>query len=394
MIRSLTIFSHNVAQGEPFGAIAANLAQGFVDRGVDVNVLYLKQSLGRDVEFPQSTRITRLAAPRSLLSVGPLARYLRTARPDVLISLGTMQNAPSVLARMASRFQGALLLSEHHDLSYKALVEHRRDLRFRTMPAFARRFYPKGDGLAAVSEDVLRDLVEQVGISPGRLPMRVIHNPIDVVSIRQAAREPIAHPWFRQNKDPVILNVARLARQKNQRLLLEAVARIRSQRRVRLIILGEGPMRANLQHAVRQLGLDGCVYMPGHVENPFPYFARADAFVLSSEEEGFGLVLLEAMACGCPVIATACPGGPREILQDGRNGALTPAGDAEALASVLTRVLDDVDYRTALIESGSRRVQEFAPAKIAGEWLAFAAELRDARATDSGTERASPKGAF
>jgi len=139
---------------------------------------------------------------------------------------------------------------------------------------------------------------------------------------------------------PVILGAGRLNPQKNFSLLLRAFAGVRQQRSARLIIMGEGPQRPELEKLAQDLGVAADVALPGYVANPYAAFSRANLFVLSSDYEGLGNVLIEAMACGCPVVATDCPSGPREILSDGRYGALPPVGDAKAMAEAMACTLE------------------------------------------------------
>jgi glycosyltransferase involved in cell wall biosynthesis len=138
----------------------------------------------------------------------------------------------------------------------------------------------------------------------------------------------------------VIVATGRLAPQKNFPLLLQAFALLRRQRPARLLILGEGRLRPQLEALIAELGLGEDVALPGFVTNPYAAFARASLFVLSSDYEGLGNVLIEAMACGCPVVSTNCPSGPAEILEGGRLGELVPVKDAAALSAAMLRALD------------------------------------------------------
>jgi glycosyltransferase involved in cell wall biosynthesis len=125
---------------------------------------------------------------------------------------------------------------------------------------------------------------------------------------------------------------------------------LRNKAAARLIILGEGEERGRLEALIEASGLSGDIDLHGFVENPYAYLSRADAFVLSSRWEGLPTVLIEALACGCPVVATDCPSGPREILQGGRYGALVPVGDAAALCAAMAQVLKTRPAKEALRE--------------------------------------------
>jgi glycosyltransferase involved in cell wall biosynthesis len=204
----------------------------------------------------------------------------------------------------------------------------------------------------------------------------VIPNPVDVESVRTRAREDPEIPVLLPTQEPLILAVGRLERQKNFPLLVRAFAKVREHGLAKLLILGEGPQRSSIESLIASLRLGADVSLPGAVENPYPYMAGADTLVLSSEEEGFGLVLVEAMSVGCPVVATRCPGGPVDILQKGRSGILTRPGDPDELAAALVSLLGDDHRRKQLSGLGRKRSNDFLPERVASEWLGFIDRLR------------------
>ena len=163
----------------------------------------------------------------------------------------------------------------------------------------------------------------------------------------------------------MILAVGRLSDAKDFPTLLKAIVRMNEKRKVKCIILGEGELREKLQGMIEQLSLSGTVDLHGFVGNPYAYLAKADLFVLSSRREGFPNVLVEAMACGTPVVATDCPSGPAEILENGKYGPLVPVGDAQALADAMLRTLDDHLPAETLIA----RAEEFSVEKIADQYI-------------------------
>jgi glycosyltransferase involved in cell wall biosynthesis len=296
-----------------------------------------------------------------------------------MIALGTMMNPIAVMAKSMARWRGILLLNEASSMSYKAWVEHRRDMRFRWMPRVARWLYPKADGIVAPSADIVRDLREKIGLRSDMFALRIIPNPVDVAFIRKRAREEPARPDLIPDSEPLVIGVGRLARQKNYPLLIRSFAKVRQRLPARLLLLGEGPERKHLESIVAELHLDNDVFLAGVVRNPFPYMVRASAFALSSEEEGFGLVLVEALACGCPIVATRCPGGPREILENGRVGILIPTHDEDAMANALLSLLEDDEKADRLRKLGLERSEQFAPYPIALEWRRLIDEVQDLR---------------
>lgn len=313
-----------------------NLAQGVAERGYAVD-LVLAQAEGPLLsEVPNSVRVVNLRASRVVMSLSPLVRYLRRERPQTML---TVQNHANIVALWARRLAGGnmrLVVSVRNTLSQGA--QNATSQRARLMPQLIKRFYPWSDGIVAVSKGVAEDLAQIAGIP--REHIRVIYNPIVTPELREKANAPMSHPWFDLGQPPVLLAVGRLAPQKDFPTLVRAFASVRETRRMRLLILGEGREQHALEMLIRELGLEQEVDMPGFVANPYPYMARASIFVLSSRWEGLPGVLIEALYCGAPIIATDCPSGPREILADGAYGELVPVGDEVALAKAIETTLD------------------------------------------------------
>ena len=213
-----------------------------------------------------------------------------------------------------------------------------------------RRVFPAATKVVAVSRGVAENYAATVGVSADKIT--TIHNPVVAPSITRLAMEMPDHPWFREGDPSVVLSVGRLTTQKDFPTLLEAFRRVSAERSSRLVILGEGPMRSELVAQVQTLGLQDSVSLPGWMENPFAFMARAALFVLSSRHEGFPGVLVQALACGCPAVSTDCPAGPAEILED--PALLAPVGDPEALAQVMLRALASPADKTALRAKAAR----------------------------------------
>ena len=210
----------------------------------------------------------------------------------------------------------------------------------------ARWLYPRAEAIVGVSDGVARDVERCFALPAGRV--RTIYNPIVDATLAERAAAVCPHPWFTAGDVPVLVTVGRLHPQKDHAGLLEAVRRVREKRPVRLVIFGEGPERDRLEALRRQLGLEQAVDLPGVTDNPYAAMSRAALFVLSSRFEGLPTVLVEALACGCPAVATDCPDGPAEILDRGRYGQLVPVGDAVGLAEAILTALDRPVDRQAL----------------------------------------------
>src|SRR5690606_28508653 len=188
--------------------------------------------------------------------------------------------------------------------------------------------YRGADGVIAVSDGVKDALVTVLGVPEGKVA--TLYNPVVAPELKRLAREDPCHPWFAAGEPPVVLGVGSLTPRKDFATLVRAFARL-ERPDARLVILGEGEERAALQALVAELGLTGRVDLPGFAQNPFAFMSRAAVFVLSSTLEGLPGALVQALACGCPAVATDCPSGPREVLRDGAVGPLVPVGDVDPL---------------------------------------------------------------
>lgn len=206
-------------------------------------------------------------------------------------------------------------------------------------------------------------MAAQCGISRERIS--VIYNPINTAS--WTGGDSCTRAWLTDKEVPIFVGIGRLVPQKNFQLLIRAFARLSNRQRARLIIIGDGPLRSELQGLACRLGIAGDVHLIGYRANPAPYFEQAAAVVLASRFEGFGNVLVEAMSRGTPVISTDCPFGPSEILADGRYGLLVPTDDPAAMADAMAITLTRPRQSALLM----RRAAEFSPDAICAQYLAL-----------------------
>ena len=313
--------------------VARNLCKGLVDRGYEVDLVLVEAAGELLNELPDAVSVINLNASRVLHSLGPLREYLSIREPDILYSMMTEPNVVAVLAHQFATSNTRLIVSEHNMLSHSS--ESVKDHLART-GAWA--LYPLADDVVAVSEGVRDDLIANTRLDS--MDISVIYNPVDVESIREQASQPVKHEWLTDASLDVVLAGGRHEPQKGFDTLLNAFSQI-SEEDIRLVLFGTGSETNSLQAYATTLGIDERISFPGFVENPFAYMASADVFVLSSEYEGFGLVLIEALACGCPVVSTDCESGPREILDAGTYGPLVPVGDANALADATSATRED-----------------------------------------------------
>ncbi|HEX9808277.1 MAG TPA: glycosyltransferase [Alphaproteobacteria bacterium] len=333
--RSLMFFMPHLGGG---GAerIFVDYTRAAREAGHDVHLVLLRAEGELLGSVADGVRVTGLGLPRARYAVGPLARLIRAERPGAVISQLGAANAAALLAAALARTSARRIAVQGIALSRdRARTVSRIPLRRRLVTG---ALYRLADVVVSPSEGVREDLAAWLKLPAARLA--VAPNPVDLAAIRAAAKAPAPHPWTEPGAPPLILGAGRLAPQKNFALLIDAFARLRAEREARLVILGEGPLRPALEAQIAALGLGADVRMPGFVDNPFAWFARAAAFALSSDFEAFGCVVAEALACGCPVVSTDCPWGPAEILGEGRFGRLVAPGNAVALAAALATTLD------------------------------------------------------
>ncbi len=306
---------------------------------------------------------------RTLPYLPALARFLQRNVPAVLLSAMAPLNIETLLARRLANVPTRVVISEHSNLSHDIASARPKDWRRKNLAALLRRTYLWANAIVTVSNGVGDDLAAYAGIPRERIT--TIYNPVVTSELFEKAREVLDHPWFEPGAPPVVLGVGRLARQKDFPTLLQAFARLRTERQVRLMILGQAnnhrttaERQAELMALAAKLGIADDVALPGFVHNPYAYMAHAAVFVLSSRFEGLPTVLIEALACGLPVVSTDCPNGPAEILDNGKYGSLVPVGDDVALAKAIGATLDASPDRNqlrtrALLFTVNRAVEKY-----------------------------------
>jgi glycosyltransferase involved in cell wall biosynthesis len=316
--------------------VQLNLAQYFLDRGLRVDLVVCKYFGSLKDKVPEGVRLISLDARKVMFSTPAYLRYLRIARPSVVLS--SVENAAiiSCLGKFLSSHRHRLLVRLDNSL-YEPGILPLQMHRWPMMTAIASTF-PAADAFIAVSDGLKEQLCRLPGLS--KKPIRRIYNPIIHDGFEaQAGLTPTLPPSIKPG-EPFVLAVGRLHKQKGYTHLLQAFARVVKQRPSHLVILGEGDDREELQRLAGSLGIASYVHLLGYAPNPLAYMRHAAVFVLSSVAEGFGNVIVEALACGTPVISTDCPHGPREILSGGRYGTLVQVGDVDALADAIVANLN------------------------------------------------------
>jgi len=339
----------------------ANLVTGLVERGVEVDMVLARAEGVYLRDLPAQVRVVDLGARRVMTGLGPLMGYLKKTRPRVLLSSQNHANVVALLARRLAGVDTRVVISEHTNLSRSARNAAR--LGDRLMPFFVKRFYPWSDEIVAVSRGVADSLSALTGLAPDRI--RVIYNPVVTPRLLKDIEDAPGHGWLTGAGVAVVIGVGRLSPEKDFRTLIDAFAQARRERDIKLIILGEGDDRPALERRVERLGLAPHVDMPGFVANPMAWMARSSVFVLSSQWEGLSNVIIEALACGVPVVSTDCPSGPAEILDNGTYGELVAVGDVPALARAILGALDRPKDPEVLRE----RAGQFSVDRITREYM-------------------------
>lgn len=358
-MQSLAIFLPGLDGG---GAerIMLNLARGFVEQGLKVDLVLLRETGPYLSQVPAQVRIVNLGNRRMLLSIPALIRYLQTEQPVAMLCGQEDINVAALWVKKITGVSTRIVVSVQNTLSQQS--QNTFQLKRRLAPLLARWFYPWADAIVAVSQGVAQDLA-RLGLPLDSI--QVIYNPVVTADLAKKVREPLVHPWFSSDQPPVILAVGRLDKQKDFPTLIRAFAKVREQRPVRLMVLGEGQERSRLETLVQKMKLTADVELPGFVQNPHAYMARAAVCVLSSAWEGFGNVLVEAMAAGTPVVSTDCESGPAEILVNGKYGKLVPVGDFEGMAKAIAHTLDQSQDSMVL----KHRSTEFSLEKALASYL-------------------------
>lgn len=313
-----------------------NLLDEFARRKVNVDLLPIVRKPDHMPRVAGGVRIVELGTRHTALAVPAISRYLRRNRPDVLLAVRDRGIRSAVLARTLAGTDTALVGNLHTNLS-ASLTNRPAPVRWwrrRSVQTCYRRL----ERIIAVSEGVAADTRLLAHLPEDRVV--AIPNPVLTENFPAQAGQPIPAGIDIGNGSPLIVGSGRLTGQKDFATLIRAFARVRAQRQCRLLILGEGGMRPQLEALAAQLGLDGSVSLPGFLPNPYPVMAAASLFVLSSRWEGSGNVITEALALGVPVVSTDCPSGPAEILRHGRYGRLVAVGDEEKLAEAMMESLD------------------------------------------------------
>lgn len=326
------------------------LANEFAKRGYRAELVVATSSGALRHRVSEQVRVVDLRASRALAALWPLSRHIRRARPAVLLSTLNYANVVALAAAALSTRAVRVVVREAETRTAAAQFEKTKELRVVLLPWVMRLAYRKAWAVIAVSEGVAADLHDTARLT--RRDIKVVPNPVVGPELFRSAQEPAPHPWFYDGGPPVVVAAGRLHPVKDFASLIRAVAEVSERKPVRLIVLGEGDERQNLEALRDALDLRDHVDLPGHIADPIPFIANADVFVLSSISEGLPNALIQAVACGRSIVATDCRSGPREILDDGQLGRLVPIRNPAALAEAIgLAIVAEPDRRAMALQA-------------------------------------------
>lgn len=327
--------------------------------------------------LPSNLRVIDFDKKRVTGTLFPLIKYLKTEKPDVLLSALTHANIMALAAKMlAPKVPTKIIVSERNHFSSR--TGHNNGKREAINSFLMPLFYRTADAVVGISEGVARDVAVVAKLPANKIHW--IHNPVvtpDLIKEAESDIEPDATTaaWLNRDTTPVIVTSGRLVKQKDHRTLFEAFALLQKQKPSRLLMLGEGSRKEYLEDLAKDLGITDKIHFAGFVDHPLAAMKRANLFVLSSRWEGFGNVVVEALLCDLPVVSTDCPAGPAEILDHGKYGLLVPMQNPEALCEAMAKALDTP------INPGTQkqRAMDFTAEKICKKYEALFQKLLETR---------------
>lgn len=337
-----------------FGGIEANtirLAKAFIKQGYDVDLLVVRLEGDYIERLPSEINVIDLSCAKVYKAIPFLKRYINLHKPDAIISGGEAPNIVLIISKLLTfKNKAKIVVSIRTHLSTE--LRKTNSINLKILKYMGKLFYHFADEIVAVSRGVAEDASKIFGLN--REKINVIYNPvfdedlIDKDPYRTKQKLEVA-------KIPTVIGVGRLVQQKNFALLINSFSVVLKQKQAKLIILGEGPERLNLEQQIKLLKLDEDVELLGYQDNPYQHMKESDIFVLSSEWEGFGNVIVEAMACGLKIVSTDCPSGPAEILDDGEFGVLVKNNNVTGLAK---GILEAISTKNDL-NKGLNRAKHF-----------------------------------
>jgi len=363
-MRSETIIAIYVPSFRGGGAerVMVTLANAFAERGYTVDLVLVTATGPYVDEVSSAVNVVNLARKRVITSLPGLVQYLQRRKPAALLSAMSHANLVALLAKKIASCNTRIIVSERSNISI--LARQKRDIHFFVIRFLNRYLYRGADVIHAVSYGVCEATAKELRLPIERI--HVVYNPVVTQKILRMSHDTVELRWLVKDERPFILAAGRLTKSKDFGTLIRAFALMQSKINARLVIMGEGELRSDLEQLISEYSLQNSVLLPGFVENPFVVMRLAQLFVLSSAWEGLPNVLIQAMACGTPVVSTDCPSGPAEILEAGKWGRLVPVGDVEALAQAMVDTLTETEHPDV-----ASRAAHFSEERAVNQYLAL-----------------------
>lgn len=344
MAKRITFFIARFSRsGVPLAQI--RLAKAMRRRGHEVVFVigYVPDGLG--LPIIEGVDVINLGLPRTYKMLVPVYQHIKRRDPEVIFTaedhLNAIVTTAALLAGSRAKISASSRVTPYDTYSDKLLSK--RWVLKQLSKVLRRRI----DAHVCVSEDMVKQYEKTFGVDG----FQCVYNVVCDCETSARIREPVLDPWITESPVPLVVTAGRLAPEKGFPDLLRAIRILVARTPVRLAILGEGPMRPELEAMIVEQGLTDHVRLLGFQENPLKFFSKARVFVLSSYVEGLPNVLVEAMACGCTPVSTDCPTGPREVLQGGKYGFLVPMRAPHAMAEAIREALNTPTSVPALNEA-------------------------------------------
>lgn len=332
-------YSHS---GVPLAQI--RLANLFLERGYDID--FIVGYVPDDLKLPHLEGINTiiLNKPRVITMFGSIIKYLYKRKPEIIISAEDHLNAIVLLSAIVARSQAKISVSSRVTPfdTYSNKIFSKGWILKHFMNIVERR----ADALVCVSQD----MIQQYKTIFKNSRHQCIYNVVKDRHSKERITESVDELWLTNKTSPIIISAGRLAPEKGYFDLIMAVKELSKTQDVKLIMLGDGPMKGEIENLIEKENLASIIKLVGFQKNPLKYYSRADVFVLSSYVEGLPNVLVEAMMCGCTPVSTDCPTGPREVLQNERYGYLVPMHDPKSMAEGIKRALNNPIPSERLLE--------------------------------------------
>ena len=339
--------------------VALLLANEFIQQGFYVDMVLSKAQGEFLSELNSQIRIVDLKADRIRHVFKPLLKYLKSEKPDVVLASMWPLTLLAVVAFKSAKLSGSIIVSDHTTFSQAPLMQ-KKSMRWFFKYSLS-LVYPFANARVAVSNGVADDLSELGGLK--RKSITVISNPVEIN--KDLCTEDEGYRKWKSHSGKKIIAVGALKKEKDYPSLLKAFSLLLKKEDAYLTILGQGDLLTDLKALAVKLDITERVSFAGFSRKPSAWMASSDLLVLSSNCEGFGNVLIEAMSVGTPVVSTDCQSGPKEILENGKYGILVPVGDVSALSKAMYKSINDKHDRDAL----KNRAAEFSVDKIAKQYI-------------------------